>query len=265
MEEDHTRLTKLLLLSIMGWWIIILVIKIIITDISTFAMQFRTTDRIIQGVLYMLMTAVCLIMVGKLYQKYKERKTEITLILITYFTFSASGAFLQGFFSILEFEVREFQTFFTDTAFLFISASSLALCLFIIEVFNKGLSLKKNRITFTVISLIVFMANIFISKNVLGDTNDLELLIPMGLSLIITIGLYGLLIKQALYLAKRVEGEINEHAFKLISLSGVLLIISYILLVGYQLTDISEIRYVNAFLFISGYYYLYKGFVLPMK
>jgi len=251
--------------SVFLWWIIILLIKIFTTEIPTYGLQLRTTDRIIQGIIYLIMLSFCLIMALKLFKKFKSRRSDVTLILMMYFVFSSMASFLQGFFSVFEFKVREFQVFFTDTAFLFITFANLALSFFIIEVFNKGLDKKKNKIIFAIVSAIVIIANIFLTKNTISSASSIEVLLPMAFSIVVTLWLYFLLIKKSFNLSNRVEGEINKKAFKIIGVSGILLISAYLLLVIEELIDISGLRYLNAISFILGYYFFYKGFVLPMN
>ena len=95
-------------------WVLFFILTLLLERPETYALNFRDQGRIIQGVLYCLVGIVCCLMTILLYRINKTRHKDVVEYLMGYFGLTTIGILLQGVFSIIEFQIRDFQTFYRD-------------------------------------------------------------------------------------------------------------------------------------------------------
>ena len=260
-----TKWAKAVLGLSLIWWFVIFGFRFATLEDYNITFGLRDTARVIQGSMFMIVFFVALYTLIKLLQVLQQRKTEIGYILMIYFVTVVIGAFLQGFFTIFEFTPRRLQSFFTDTAFLFVAASTILLSLFIIQTFTDGIEDKKNQKILVVIAAVMVLAPLGITLNFFFDISDIVILVPTGLMILIIFWAYGTLFKKAWHLSQRVETELTQKSFKMIAFSGICIILAFLIFAILIITNIFILRFIDAILFAAGYFLLYQGFVLPMK
>lgn len=258
-----SRLIKIGIYGTYLLFVITAVIKLIQLNAQNFAIQLRDINHIIAGFFFLVMGIIALIMGIKLHFRLQKNYTLVASALIYFFLVSAGGGFLQGIFGIIEFQVREIQVIWTDSAYFFIASATFAMAIFIAEVFKKGVEIKANRNFIIFVGIVVSASLLSLTKKMLFDASDLELYIPLLLVFIITLYLYFTLSMKSLYLKKRAETAIEQKAFLFISISGYCLMFGFIGVLLFSFASIELLRFLNSILFSVGYVLLYLGFTLP--
>ena len=228
-------------------------------------MDLRSSEKYIPAIFYVGMSAFAFFMMGRMIIKAREQQKLMSEILFGFFLLSGVSGFIQGFFGILEFTVGDLQNFFTGSTYFFVTGSTFMLGFFVIELFFKGIEVKKNKIALIIIGIIILISNVGISLNTLIDLDDIFLYIPIVFLLLVTLGLYGLLIYQSFKISKFLDASPEKSSLIYIGISGFFLFIGFILVIVYSFTDLNAVRITNAIIFMVGYFLLYWGFTLPTR
>jgi hypothetical protein len=259
------KIVKYFLWGTFFWWLITYILFIVLSDIPGLTMEFRAQEKYIAAIFYVVMSFFAFFMMARMIMKAREQKRAMSEILFGFFLLSGVSGFIQGFFGIFQFSFSEHQNFWTSSTYFFVTGSTFMMGYFIIELFLKGLELKKNKIFLIIIGIVILISDLGISLNILIDLGDVYLYAPIVLLLLITLGLYGLLIYQSFKISKFLEASPEKSSLRYIGISGFFLFIGFILVIVYSFTDIAVIRIVNAIIFMVGYFLLYWGFTLPTR
>jgi hypothetical protein len=264
-EAQGINFIKIILLLNIALWVANLIITLLVLDISDFTLEFRDQGRIIQGVLYCVVGFVCIFMVLLLMDIYRKREKNVILLLMGYFILTGIAVFLQGLFGIVEFTVRNFQIFWTDSSMIFLTGAIFCLGCFVAEVFNKGIKRPENQKRLRIFLILIIITDLTLMINTMWSLNFIIIAIPVIPVLMFAIYYFFTLVTQSFKLRKRLESPIEQKAFLYIGMHGILLVIGGLAAALYSITEIFELRYVAAFVLMLAYYSLYKGFTLPMK
>lgn len=263
-------MSKIKYISVIKWysiiiWVIFLILTINIQEINNFEVNLRDYGRIIQGIIFVIVAFVCFLMLILLYQLNKSRQKDIIVQLIGYFSLSAIGLLLQGIFEIIEFQVRDFQTFFTDSSLIFLVGAGFCSGFFVIDVFKKGIDEGNNSKRLDLFLLATMVGDFGLLLMKIIEIPIYILIIPLGGFIVFFLFYFFNLIYGAFDLRKRMETPIEKQAFLLIGSHGIILILVALFAIMYSFTDIFEFRYISAALTAVAFYSLYRGITLPMK
>ena len=247
------------------WFFISLLLFFILNPLDTVTVEFRDTARIINGIIYIIIFSVLLVIEKRLFNLYNERKNEITLIVLYFFIFSSLAALVQGIFGVIQFHQENFQDFWTGSTFIFGSIGVYFLAYFNIEVFKKGINAGNNRKYLIFLFIIIIITNVLNTHKMMDRGSDLEYYITLLILFIFTLTEFTKLTKHARYLSIRMETPIEKKSFQYIALSGIFVISTYIGLIIYTITSAMPVRFFNTIALFIGYMLLYFGFVMPMK
>lgn len=242
-----------------------LLLTILVLHPDSYSVALRDEGRIIQGAVYCIIAMVCFIMVIFLYHLNKQRHKEVVGQLIGYFGLMVMALLLQGIFSIIEFSIRDFQTFWTDSSLIFFIGAGFCLICFVIEVFRKGIDEGNNRKWLNALFFFTLLSETALYLNQLIDIEDWLVFIPVIFFLVFFIRYFYILIVESFALRKRLETPVEKQAFLFIGMHGILLIFVAIFAVLYSITDIFEVRYLAAVMAAIAFLSLYQGITLPMK
>jgi hypothetical protein len=204
-------------------------------------------------------------MVFLLFKLNRQRHKDVIVQLIGYFGLSAIGVLLQGVFGIIEFDVRDFQTFFTDSSLIFLVGAGFCAGFFVIEVFRKGTDYGSNAKILNLFLGITILSELGLFLLQIIEIPTYILAIPLAGYLLLFLSYFVLLIFGAFDLRKRMETIVEKQAFLFIGMHGILLITVALFAILYSSTDIFSFRYLSAGAAALAFYCLYKGITLPMK
>jgi hypothetical protein len=232
---------------------------------DNYIIGFRDRGRIIQGVLYCIVGLVCGMMEILLFRLNRDRHKDVIVHLMGYFGLIAFAVLLQGVFSIIEFEIRAFQTFWTDSSFLLFVGAGFCLECFVYEVFQKGVYEGNNPKWLLLFLIMTILTEILLLIRTFIEIPIYLLVLPVLIFVCSFFWAFIKLLTGAMALRKRMETPTEKKAFLLIGMHGILLFGVAIFAVLYSVTDIFEMRYLSAALATFAFFSLYKGITLPMK
>ncbi|TFG20177.1 MAG: hypothetical protein EU530_04085 [Promethearchaeota archaeon] len=261
------KLVKYWLWGTFAWWIVVFLIFVFITPIPEIVLQLREVEKIIPAGFYLALSIFAFFMMFKMIKKMQEKedKSGIADSLFGFFLLSGASALIQGLFGIIEFTVRDLQVFFTDSTFIFISGTGFMLTIFMIELFWKEREHNQNIGILVGIGIIILFSYVGISLNIILELNDIFLYIPTALLFVATILIYLLLIINSFKIYRYLEKSIEKRSLLRIGLSGIFMIIGFILVLIYIFLDEFYVRIANAVFLMIGYYLLFRGFTRPIR
>ena len=105
----------------------------------------------------------------------------------------------------IKFTVRDLQVFFTDSTYFFIAGSTFMMGFFIIELFWKGLDVKRNIYILLGVGFITLISYVGISLNLIFELDDWVLYVPTAFLFITTIAIYLVLITSSFKILKYLD------------------------------------------------------------
>lgn len=250
------------------------IINILYFNVTNFTLTLREEFSPISGGMTLGTGIVAIAMVIQLVKTKREKQSDVASFLIGYFIFTGISATVNGIFSFIEFELVEFDVFFTASTYWFLGIGFMFLLFFNMEVFSDGLAEKKNKILAIVIGIGTATFMIFMVKDMLVSSETTEIIIFGVIQLIIAMFIYAQLVKNSSQLYKyfKREGDnVKKRGFLFLMLSGIFLMLGFLLLLIFQVarqdggTAESPMNWLSLILLLCGYISLYVGFVYPAK
>lgn len=268
------KLLKLFLFLGLGIIIATLVLVVGLNSITDFSANILPISYPISGILFFVNATVCWVIFAYLIHRYRLKHQEMTQILLVYFFFTAIAMSFQGFFDIWGFNNVALNWYGTQMNFLWISESAITMAFFIFDVFKNGLEQGHNKRWFLLLATIAVVFDAFIALGVFIKNDEIGVILLGLVFYIVILTVFTTLTRSGFYLARRVRNEdkISSTAFRLMGLSGLILLLAYIMVFVYiimkaiagSLPEFEPFDYAALIILGVGYITLFLGFLYPM-
>ena len=222
----------------------------------------------------MVVTSILLwILAGRLAVIYRERRNELTLILLLVMLFNGAAAFLQAAVDLVDIpsDTRTYL-FWTNAPYFFTAGSTFFLAHFILEIFYGGVTEERNSRIFAGVGVMLAVFIGFIIATILAETTDLQLILFGLLYVVATVSVYSSLTVGALKARQRIREQQAIRGVELIGASGLCLNAGFVFIFVRVLmkdivgaTGVVYLNWAGYSLLVAGAFLLFYGLVHPMK
>lgn len=174
------KILKVFLSIGLGIIITAFVLVISVKNVLDFSINVSSATFPVSGMLFLIDAGICWISFIYLFQRNRQKTSEITQNLLIYFLFAAIAMTSQGFFDTWGFYNPSLNLYGTQMNYVWISESAIIMAYFIFEIFKNGLEQGNNKRWFIVLGIIAIIFDFFMALDVFIPLEEFQPLTSPG-------------------------------------------------------------------------------------
>ncbi len=228
----------------------------------------NTTIDYVPGILTLITAIILFTLAKKSFSKSKESEDEVAGYIMGYFIFTGISASINTILSFFLITDGDISVLFSLMIGYCLSFGFIFLFLFDLEVFLGGVWRDSNIRKAKIFIYINVLTCFILASDYLFSTSDIIMVLSISMVFCIMISVYGILISESIKLQRyfTINNDLGEKKrFTYILLSGVCLLISFLLIVVNSESTNELLNVINLVIMVFGYFFLYLGFFNKSK